>query len=186
MKYGLLFALACLLGPSFAGAQTVYRCTLSDGSIVFSDLPCRSDIGEVDRVDATPHQGHREPDDPGAPAYRAPQQAGDGDGGGQRGRHDAGRPGEDRAGEALPRRQRMTLERERKSLLSALKRRHVPESDRRAMIGDLRELDARLGLGPGDVPDMPLHDRDVYEAHNVYPGAFEVIDVPHGEAAGRP
>lgn len=170
-----IFAFALLLAaglPVATSAQQVYRCELGDGSITFSDLPCESDIGREDTVDATPHQGHRPPSDPGEPAYDMPRNPG---GGARRPAIDDNRRrAADAAGggkqDELTRDQRLTLERERKDLLSELKRRHIAESERRAMIRDLREIDRKLGLGPDDVSDMPFHNRDVYEEHNIYPG----------------
>lgn len=160
--------------------QQVYRCKLADGSTTFSDLPCKSDVGRQDTVDATPHQGHRASPHPGAPAYTMPDDKPDA--GAQQGREDAAptRQAGDRHGASLSRRERMSLERERKSLLSELKRRHISAKERRAMISDLRKLDRKLGFGPEDVPDMPAHDRDVYDEHSVYPGEFEVIGNDYG------
>lgn len=147
-----------------ATSQQVYRCESSDGSITFSDLPCRSDIGKRETVDATPHQGHRPAPAPGERAYRMDDE------------RDAGRmaPSHRRADverqdERLPRRQRLTLERKRKRLLSGLKRRHVEPEVQRERIRALREVDRALGIGPADVPDMPFHDREVYEEHPVHP-----------------
>jgi len=154
-------------------AQQVYRCKLADGSITFSDLPCESDIGHQDRVDATPHQGHRSSSAPaqsvekrsGAPRDEKRRRPGNQD---RRGGAGAEGRGESESDE-LTRRQRLRLERERKALLSGLKRRHIAEEEIRAMIRGLREIDRQLGLGPADVADMPFHDRDVYEEHGIYP-----------------
>lgn len=158
-----------LLGSLSAesAAQQVYRCELSDGSITFSDLPCRSDIGRHDMVDATPHQGHR----PAAttrpePARRTDPGTADRDRGGTVG-SSAGRAGRERT---LSRNERLSLEHSRKRLLSGLKRRHVDAGDRRELIRELRLVDEKLGIGPADVLDMPFHDREVYEENPVYPG----------------
>lgn len=149
-------------------AQQVYRCKSSDGSTTFSDLPCRSDIGQHDRVDATPHQGHRSSPAPGRPAWTA-KDAPAGSAAGSAGRGASGAASE--AGKAsLSRRERLSLERERGELLSGLKRRHVKPADRRAMIRDLRRIDRKLGILPADVADMPFHNREVYEEHRIYPG----------------
>jgi hypothetical protein len=157
----LVAAGACLLAPAvMTAAQEVYRCQQADGSTTFSDRPCDPGVGGVERVDATPHQGHRPA--PAGPAYEP-----------QTGRK-GGAPATDRApetrwDEVMPRRERLSLERRRKSLLSELRRRHLGEEERRAMIEDLRAVDRRLGLGAEDVPDMPPHDRDVYDANAIYP-----------------
>lgn len=169
MNRNTLFVLAALLvlGPSAAAqAQKVYRCQLGDGSITFSDLPCESDIGEEGMVDATPHQGHRPPPDPGAPAYEMPEESRE-IGGGSRDRSGAV-DGQESA--SLSRRERLSLERERKSLLSGLKRRHIGTKERRALIRELRSVDRKLGIEREDVFEMPFHDREVYEDHAIHPG----------------
>lgn len=169
---GLAFALAAGLSALACGQQ-VHRCELADGSTVFSDLPCESDIGVEDTVDAMPHQGHRAP--PGRP-------------GRELGRPNADSPHAERptarppaptldepSDPELSRRERLSLERERKQLLSGLKRRHVDAADRREMIRDLRKIDRKLGIGPADVADMPFHDREVYLERRVYPGASGTV-----------
>lgn len=161
--------LVLAVGVSVAAfGQQVHRCELADGSTTYSDLPCESDIGVEDTVDATPHQGHR----------AAPEPPGD-----NVNRRNADSPAVERGGTArqapaidepsgptLSRRERLSLERERKQLLSGLKRRHVDAADRREMIRDLRKIDRKLGIGPADVADMPFHNRAVYIDHRVYPG----------------
>ncbi len=160
-----LFALL----PASAESQQVYRCKGPDGSVTFSDLPCRSGPGRQERVDATPHQGHRSPARPGAPA-QPPRDATADEGGktvpdpARRGRLD------ERPSEELPRNERLSLERARKSTLSALKRRHIDRERRGELIDELRRIDGRLGIEAEDVVDMPFHDREVYEDHRVYPG----------------
>ncbi|MDZ7789081.1 MAG: DUF4124 domain-containing protein [Xanthomonadales bacterium] len=167
----LTVALAVLftLVPASSGAQQVYRCTGPDGSLTFSDLPCRSDSGRQERVDATPHQGHRTPARPGAPAY-PPAEASTDAGGGRNA--DGSRNGrrEKRSSRGLSRNERLALENARKSTLSELKRRHIGRERRRELIDELRRIDSRLGVEPEDVADMPFHDREVYEDHRVYPG----------------
>ncbi|HSH27920.1 MAG TPA: hypothetical protein VK972_09190 [Wenzhouxiangella sp.] len=141
-------------------AQQVWRCESSDGSITFSDLPCRSDIGQQNQVDATPHQGHRA--SPGRPAWTAKK--------GAAGARPASGAGRMAAEAPLSRRQRLALEHERAQLLSGLKRRYVKGPDRRRMIRDLKRIDRRLGIEPADVADMPFHNREVYEEHRIHPG----------------
>ncbi|WP_376695565.1 DUF4124 domain-containing protein [Wenzhouxiangella sp. EGI_FJ10305] len=156
----MLLLATCLVAD--VDAQKVYRCQLADGSTTFSDLPCRSDIGEADRVDATPHQGHRASTTSGAPVYRLSASADDGQG------SQRSRPGRSRDGQTLSRNERLSLERKRKELLSGLKRRHLDPKQRKAMIGELREVDGRLGIEPDDIVDMPFHNREVYEDHPVF------------------
>lgn len=164
----LLPAIA-LIAAAFSAqspAQQVYRCQQADGSTIFSDLPCESDIGQRDTVDATPHQGHRragdttDSDEARNGKLRAVAAA-------EPGRHRAG-PEQDDDAPGLSRKRRLSLERERKALLSGLKRRHVPEVERREMLDALRRIDGELGIGPADVAGMPFHDRDVYEENAVY------------------
>lgn len=154
-------AILVLLAGTWSGAagQQVYRCKLADGSTVFSDLPCLSDTGQADTVDATPHQGHRPAPEPGTPAYRMSEV--------ERGSGDSGRPARSR-GRTLSRDERLSLERKRQSLLSGLKRRHVTAGARKSMIRQLRAVDRRLGIDAGDVADMPYHNREVYEDHPVF------------------
>lgn len=143
-------------------AQQVWRCESSDGSITFSDLPCRSDIGQQNQVDATPHQGHRPSPAPGRPAWTAKE--------GTAGARPASGAGRMAAEAPLSRRQRLALENERGQLLSGLKRRYIKGPDRRRMIRDLKRIDRRLGIEPADVAGMPFHNREVYEEHRIYPG----------------
>ncbi|RFF30021.1 DUF4124 domain-containing protein [Wenzhouxiangella sediminis] len=157
-------AVLAVLLASTAGtetpAQQVYRCESSNGSIIFSDLPCRSDIGERETVDATPHQGHRAADSDG-PAYTSRA-----DSGGAAERRPASR--DSGGGDALSRRERLSLERSRKRLLSGLKRRHIEASRRRELIRELRRVDEELGIGPGEVADMPFHNREIYEEYPIH------------------
>lgn len=162
MKNKSIAALTCLLAvslPVAVQAQAVYRCELADGSITFSDLPCRSDVGRESLVDATPHQGHRSAARDGSSAYDASAPTDD-----DRGSHPSGSRSTDR----LSRNERLALERERKELLSGLKRRHVDRDRRKAMIDELRRVDGQLGIGPEDVADMPFHNREVYEEYPVF------------------
>lgn len=171
MKVMPIFVLAVLFLAGFAQTapgQQVYRCESSDGSITFSDLPCRSDIGKRDTVDATPHQGHRPSPGPAEPAYTFEDDRDRAQGSRKARKRPASES--ERDGESLSRNERLSLERRRKRLLSALKRRHLEPGERRALVRDLREVDQALGIGPDDVPDMPFHNRDVYEAHPVHPG----------------
>ncbi|WP_181918390.1 MULTISPECIES: DUF4124 domain-containing protein [unclassified Wenzhouxiangella] len=156
----ILLLTTCLAAD--VDAQQVYRCQLADGSTIFSDLPCRSDIGEADRVDATPHQGHRRSSQTGAPAYRMSAGSDDGSSPNRSGSGNA------RGGRALSRNERLSLERKRKKLLSGLKRRHLEPERRKTMIGELREVDEKLGIDSGDVADMPFHNREVYEDHPIF------------------
>jgi len=139
-------------------AQSVYRCRSSDGAVMFSDLPCRSDIGPPSRVDASPHQGHRLPSAPARSTSRETRTTA---------AEAAGRA----ASVRLSRRDRLALEHERRQLLSGLKRRHVKAADRREMIRSLRRVDDELGIGSAEVADMPFHNREVYEEHRIHPGA---------------
>lgn len=159
---GVLATLAlCVLWQALP-AQQVWRCQSSDGTIIFSRLPCQSDTGQPDRVDATPHQGHRASPSPGRPAWTAKE--------GSAGARAASGAARAAAEAPLPRRQRLSLERERDQLLSGLKRRYVKGPDRREMIRELRRVDHKLGIEPADVADMPFHNREVYEEHRIYPG----------------
>lgn len=166
----LVIALAVLIGfcSDTCQAQQVYRCENADGSVIFSDLPCRSDSGRADKVDATPHQGHRAAARPGTPAY-TPADAAAGGGESTKDRTRSGRQ-DARPSRGLSRNERLSLERARKSTLSGLKRRHIGRERRRELIDELRRIDDRLGIEPEDVADMPFHDREVYEEHRVYPG----------------
>lgn len=158
-----LAVLAILLVPA-AGmetlAQQVYRCETSEGAIIFSDLPCRSDTGKRETVDATPHQGHR-PAGSGGLAYT--QRTGsDGESDRRPASRDFG------GGDGLSRRERLSLERSRKRLLSGLKRRHIEASRRSELIRELRRVDEELGIGPDDVADMPFHNREIYEEFPIH------------------
>ncbi len=161
---GIVVALIlCVLWHALP-AQQVWRCESSDGTITFSHLPCRSDAGAPERVDATPHQGHRPSPSPGQPAWTVQNEAASGrseaapDAAAERGR------------KPLTRRQRLALEHERGQLLSGLKRRYIDDKDRRRMIRELRRIDRQLGIGPAEVADMPFHNREVYEEHRIHPG----------------
>lgn len=185
MNDKMISALAIVLSLALSGgveAQQVYYCEQADGSVVFSDLPCESDIGREDQIDATPHQGHRPP--PEQPAYQMPDTAQDS--ARTQKRTSRVHPATTRQ-EAPPlsRKERLVLERERKALLSELKRRHISPKRRRAMIADLRKADSKLGLGPEDVADMPPHDRDVYQDHAVYPGEFRLIRFKGDDRGGQ-
>lgn len=172
MKAMSITALAVVLLAGFpdrSAGQAVYRCESSDGSITFSDLPCRSDIGRRDIVDATPHQGHRPSSGPAEPAYtleEEPEKAA-----ASRGARDRSAPAGEPGGDALSRNERLSLERQRKRLLSALKRRHLEPGEREKLVSELRKVDRALGIGPDDVPGMPFHNREVYEEHPVHRGA---------------
>lgn len=150
-----------LLAGAWSGvaAQKVYRCQLADGSTVFSDLPCLSEVGRADTVDATPHQGHRPAPEPGTRAYQMPDS--------ERGGRRVKRSGRD-SHRTLSRDERLSLERKRKNLLSGLKRRNVDSGKKKSMIRQLRSVDRRLGIDAGDVADMPYHNREVYEAYPVF------------------
>lgn len=163
--YKLVGLLTTLILAPGVEAQSVYRCEEPDGSIVFSDLPCRSDNRKQVVVDATPHQGHRP--SPGGSAVEVVDGAGED----ASRRLERGHSGlqEEREGAKLSRRERLSLQGERKRLLSGLKRRHVDESERRALIRELRRVDSRLGIGPGEVNDMPFHNREIYEDYPVFP-----------------
>ena len=168
-RFAIALTAVFMLLPLSSGAQQVYRCNDSDGSVTFSDLPCLSDSGRQERVDATPHQGHRRPSRTGVPAY--PPDEASADAGGER-NVDGSRDGrqEKRFSRGLSRNERLSLENARKSTLSGLKRRHIGRERRRELIDELRRIDGRLGIEPGDVAGMPFHDREVYEDHRVYPG----------------
>lgn len=171
MNDATIRAAAIVFAAGLSGAvfgQQVYRCELADGSTTYSDLPCESDIGREDTVDVTPHQGHRAAPEPSTREANRRVLESPGAGGGTPPQRAAK---SEPASSPLPRRQRLSLERERKQLLSGLKRRHVEAAERRAMIAELREIDRKLGIGPGDVADMPFHNREVYVDHAVYPGA---------------
>lgn len=152
-----LFGLSASLLGSGLVAQQVYRCQQADGSTTYSDLPCRTESGAADRVDATPHQGHREP---GVSTTMRPARV-------KRQTGPALRADVDDA-IGLPRHERLTLENRRAVLLSGLKRRHVDARERRALIKELREVDETLGIEPGDVADMPYHNREIYEDYRVF------------------
>jgi hypothetical protein len=164
MSMAQRIAVLAVLLASTAGreapAQQVYRCETSDGSIIFSDLPCRSDIGKRETVDATPHQGHRAAKRSG-PAYTR-RTGSDGESDRRPASRDSG------GGDALSRRERLSLERSRKRLLSGLKRRHIEASRRSELIRELRRVDEELGIGPGEVADMPFHNREIYEEYPIH------------------
>lgn len=174
MRIPRLIIVAWLIAAGLAGtaaAQQVYRCKQADGSIEFSDLPCESDIGQADVVDASHHQGDAPPPDPEASSSRLPPQfRDDDDASGPRAPAlpDAPSPGGD-----LSRGERLSLEQERKRVLSDLKRRHISAERRRELIDDLRRADSELGIGPGRIDEMPYHDQDVYEDNRVYQGVPE-------------
>lgn len=162
-----IFRLAAALTVGLSAglnAQQVYRCELADGSTIFSDLPCRSDIGREDVVDATHHQGHRASSRAQPPAAPSRSSAHSGDD--RSGNRTGSRGGREKG--SLTRNERLSLERRRKELLSALKRRHLDPRRRRALIDKLRAVDRKLGIEPEDVPDMPFHNREVYEDNPVF------------------
>ncbi|WP_376692895.1 DUF4124 domain-containing protein [Wenzhouxiangella sp. EGI_FJ10409] len=170
-KAAIALTLVFALAASVAGAQQVYRCEGRDGSVTFSDLPCGSDTGSEEKVDASPHQGHRAPEaGPAAAAVDPPERASTTAGGGRTSERTRNAGRAHSAAQELSRKERLSLERSRKSTLSALKRRHIDGERRRELIDELRRVDEKLGIGPGDVADMPFHDRSVYEDHRVYPG----------------
>lgn len=152
---GLGMVLTLVVGP--VGAQQVYRCEQASGSVTFSDLPCRSDVGREGRMDATPHQGHRFVS---APAVVGALPARARSAGAERRTPEADPP--------LGRNERLALERRRAELLSGLKRRHVRPDRRRVMIAELRGVDRQLDIGPADVADMPFHNREIYEDNRVF------------------
>ena len=159
-RIAVLAVLLASTAGTEAPAQQVYRCETSDGSIIFSDLPCRSDIGKRETVDATPHQGHR-PAGSGGPAYTQ-REASDGESDRRSESPDSG------GGDALSRRERLSLERSRNRMLSGLKRRHIEASRRSELIRELRRVDEELGIGPDDVADMPFHNREIYEEFPIH------------------
>jgi hypothetical protein len=174
MRVRTLLVIGALLSAwliADVAAQPVYRCKQADGSIEFSDLPCESDIGESDVVDATHHQGAAPPpSEASTPTRLPPQMRDDQQPGGSAADGTTQPPGRSAFDSELSRSERQSLEVERNRLLSDLKRRHISAERRRELIRELRRTDHELGVQPGSVGDMPYHDRDVYDENRVYPG----------------
>ncbi len=153
--------LVCLfLTSTLVSAQQVYKCTNDDGSTTYSQLPCESDIGEEEVVDATPHQGHRVGPPPGTPAYTMPSQ--------HRSTSRNARTQQMYGGESRPtlsRMERTALENDRLQALSNLRKSQLGLGKRSKYLRQLRDADRALGNTSADVAGMPEYDRRVYDRH---------------------
>lgn len=155
----LIFGL-CASGSALA--QHVYKCTDADGAITFSQLPCESDIGDETTVDATPHQGHRAGPPPGTPAYTMPAPAPEESNSNM---YTSGaRTGNSQ--DPLDPGVRSSLENDRKSALSNLRKRHLSPAERSRYREQLQEADRQLGRTQADVASSPEYDRRVYNRIN--------------------
>lgn len=151
-----------LVIPQFLLAQEVHRCKDSDGSITFSDAPCESDTGDVDTIDATPHQGHQAALPSRVDPVARPERS-------------ASREGtavipdpQPTQSQSLSKREESSLHRERKLALATLRKRHLSRSEEQSSLEKLQDLDARLGITESDIRSLPPYDRRVYEAYSVH------------------